>query len=183
MVLVMSPTPDALHRRSRARDFCLAFAASTGPRELLDAFFVRAEPRITEHGPAWARARLPFLGHTFTGRETTTTTTNNGGEAERDTCDRYFALLAETLSVGPEGLLVPSLEHFTYAPGHGDGVVSVVLQGTFVSVQTGKSWQEDFVHRFAFSSTEGRIEHWEIWADPLSAWFAVQDDSEGEGAT
>lgn len=53
------------------------------------------------------------------------------------------------------------------------GVVSVVGKGTFKSVQTGKAWSEKFIYRFSGFDAEGRIGHWEIWADPLSAWVAV----------
>jgi len=34
---------------------------------MLDQFFT-SRPTITEHGPAWAQSRLPFLGKTFVGR-------------------------------------------------------------------------------------------------------------------
>ena len=43
----------------------------------------------------------------------------------------------------------------------------------FESVSTGKSWEEDFVYRLSEFDEQGKIGHWEIWADPLSAWDAV----------
>ncbi len=57
--------------------------------------------------------------------------------------------------------------------GESKGVVSVVGQGVFVSVKTGKEWHEKFIYRFSGFDEEGKIGHWEIWADPLSAWVAV----------
>jgi hypothetical protein len=53
------------------------------------------------------------------------------------------------------------------------GMVSVVGKGRFTSKKTGKGWAETFVYRFSAFDEQGRIGHWEIWADPLSAWEAV----------
>ena len=64
---------------------------------------------------------------------------------------------------GPEGFIVDAEA----------GMVSVVGQGRFASKKTGKGWEEQFIYRFSGFDGEGRIGHWEIWADPLSAWEAV----------
>jgi hypothetical protein len=53
------------------------------------------------------------------------------------------------------------------------GLVSVVGKGRFTSKKTRKGWNEQFIYRFSEFDDEGRIGHWEIWADPLSAWDAV----------
>jgi hypothetical protein len=55
----------------------------------------------------------------------------------------------------------------------GKGVVTVVGKGSFKSLKTGKGWSESFIYRLSGFDDEGRIGHWEIWADPLSAWVAV----------
>ena len=55
----------------------------------------------------------------------------------------------------------------------GKGVVSVVGKASFASKKTGKGWHEEFIYRFSGFDEQGRIGHWEIWADPLSAWVAV----------
>lgn len=55
----------------------------------------------------------------------------------------------------------------------GNGMVSVVGKGRFVSKKTGKGWDEKFIYRFSEFDEQGKIGHWEIWADPLSAWDAV----------
>ena len=55
------------------------------------------------------------------------------------------------------------------------GAVSVVGSARFKSVKTGKGWDEQFIYRFSDFDEDGRIGHWEIWADPLSAWDAVGD--------
>jgi len=53
--------------------------------------------------------------------------------------------------------------------------VSVVGKGRFESVKTGKAWDEQFIYRLSDFDVNGMIGHWEIWADPLSAWNAVQE--------
>jgi len=53
------------------------------------------------------------------------------------------------------------------------GVVSVVAKGVFRSRKTGRSWKETFIYRLSGFDEEGRIGWWEIWADTLSAWEAV----------
>jgi len=55
------------------------------------------------------------------------------------------------------------------------GVVCVVGKAKFRAVRTKKEWQESFIYRLSCFDEEGRIGHWEIWADPLSAWKAVVD--------
>ncbi|KAI9813081.1 MAG: hypothetical protein M1827_004301 [Pycnora praestabilis] len=57
-----------------------------------------------------------------------------------------------------------------------DGAVSVTAHARFSSLATGHSWSETFTYRLSEFDAQGRIGHWEIWADPLSAWMAV-----GEG--
>jgi len=65
--------------------------------------------------------------------------------------------------------------HCREGRGRAEGVVTVVGTGTFASIKTGKEWSEKFIYRFSGFDREGRIGHWEIWADPLSAWVAVGD--------
>lgn len=55
------------------------------------------------------------------------------------------------------------------------GAVSVVGRASFASIKTGKQWDEQFIYRFSGFDEVGRIGHWEIWADPLSAWVAVSE--------
>ncbi|KAI9866467.1 MAG: hypothetical protein M1813_001017 [Trichoglossum hirsutum] len=159
--------------RSRAYAFCNAFLESTPPTQILDQFFI-ACPRITEHGPAWAGDRLPFLGKTFTGRR-------EQQFSPSSTCDDYFSLLGQTLVFEPSKDTFPTEEGFIVDPStrlagetaDGGGAVSVVAHATFKSIKTGKSWKEQFIYRLSGFDQEGRIGHWEIWADPLSAWVAV----------
>ncbi|CZR65885.1 uncharacterized protein PAC_15785 [Phialocephala subalpina] len=128
--------------------------------------------RITEHGPEWARTRLPFLGRTFIGHED---------------CISYFTLLSETLKMhmGPDTF--PGVESGGYVVDpkatvedddlegvEAEGIVSVVGKARFESVKTGKAWEEKFIYRFSGFDREGKIGHWEIWADPLSAWVACE---------
>ncbi|KZF25930.1 hypothetical protein L228DRAFT_242315 [Xylona heveae TC161] len=156
--------------RARAHSFCQAFLEGRSPSETLSTHFVRGSPKITEHGPAIEQ--LPFLGRTFVGR-------SSGGSPESvgNSCDDYFTLLSETLRFHPHEHTFPS------QPGgyivdagsdNGNGTVNVVGTARFESIKTGKSWEETFIYRLSGFDDDGLIGHWEIWADPLSAWLAVE---------
>jgi len=56
--------------------------------------------------------------------------------------------------------------------------VTVVGKGKFESIETGRSWEEKFIYRFSGFDERGSIGHWEIWADPLSAWVAAGGSEE-----
>lgn len=165
--------------RNRAVSFSQSFLAHTPPPTILSTYFRPDSPQITEHGPEWARSRLPFLGRTFTGRDTSTPSTSSSPTTtptNNDTCDEYFRLLSNTLEFIAEQSSFPSPEGFLVnvdVEGGDDDVVMVVGRGTFRSVRTGIEWKESFVHRLSRWDDGGRIGHWEIWADPLSAWCAV----------
>lgn len=63
--------------------------------------------------------------------------------------------------------------HSSDDDGQPRGAVSVVGKASFASIKTGKQWDEQFIYRFSRFDKSGRIGHWEIWADPLSAWTAM----------
>ena len=170
--------------RSQAVTFCNAFLQGQSPQQILNGFFVthnhHRSPQITEHGPPWATSRLPFLGRTFTGRQTSSAGLKDPGkdsksEAPQYTCDDYFQLLAQTLEFRADKSAFPPPHEFVVDvnAGGGEGVVTVVGKAEFVSVKTGRDWAETFTHRLSGFDEQGRIGHWEIWADPLSAWVAV----------
>ncbi|KAF2442190.1 hypothetical protein P171DRAFT_487445 [Karstenula rhodostoma CBS 690.94] len=147
--------PSAAVLRKGAHAFCAALLSPPAPSDLLQTYFTAA-PSITEHGPRWAASRLPFLGKTFQGR---------------DGCEEYFGLLGEVLEMQlPEDALPGSQGFIVDAEA---GMVSVVGKGHFKSKKTGKGWDEQFIYRLSDFDAEGRVGHWEIWADPLSAWDAV----------
>jgi hypothetical protein len=142
-----------------------AFQTRTPPPRILGNCFTGLVPIILEHGPAWAQTRLPFLGREFSGRS------KPGGEA--GTCDEYFKLLGDTLSYsemafGPEAFVLGSSKE-------GEEIVTVVGTARFSSNKTGKSWRETFTWRLSCFDEEGLIGRWDIWADPLSAWNAVNE--------
>lgn len=141
--------------RKVTSEFCAALLSPPAPSELLSQYF-SDNPKITEHGPEWARSRLPFLAKTFTGIHG---------------CEEYFRLMTETLAMSLGKDAFPNAKAFSVDAEA--GVVSVVGKGHFSSQKTGKGWDEQFIHRFSEFDEEGKIGHWEIWADPLSAWDAV----------
>ncbi len=141
--------------RKVTSDFCGSLVVPTAPSVLLAQYF-SSSPKITEHGPEWARSRLPFLAKTFTGK---------------DGCEEYFKLMTETLAMSLGKDAFPAASAFC-VDGEA-GVVTVVGKGHFSSQKTGKGWNEQFIHKFSEFDEQGKIGHWEIWADPLSAWDAV----------
>jgi len=128
-------------------------------------FFVAESPKITEHGPGWARKKLPFLGQTFQGH---------------DGCMQYFEHLAATLRmVLPEDAFPPDEQLCVDADARvegveASGVVCVTGKGRFEVRATGWGWDESFIYRLSGFDEDGRVTHWEIWADPLSAMEAAR---------
>lgn len=159
--------------RKTAYSFCESLLKPPAPSALISEYFVPFYPRITEHGPSWATSRLPFLGKTFIGYRG---------------CEEYFIKLSKTLEMNMSKDTFPSIDGFVVdaeaevewmeykTKKKGKGVVSVVGQATFKSVKTGKEWHEEFIYRFSAFDDKGKIGHWEIWADPLSAWVAVGEN-------
>lgn len=144
---------DAL--RKITTEFCAALLSPPPLPELLSQYF-SDNPKITEHGPEWARERLPFLAKTFTGK--------NG-------CEEYFKLMGGTLEMSLDKDAFPDAKGFIVDADA--NAVTVVGKGHFSSRKTGKGWDEQFIHKFSEFDEHGKIGHWEIWADPLSAWVAV----------
>jgi len=177
--MISSPGPKVTRASlllTTTSSFCQSLLSKPpkAPRDLISKFFVPKSqvPKITEHGPQWARSRLPFLFKTFSGTEE---------------CVQYFLLLGDTLKMEMEKGTFPSPDEGGYVvdadarasseggnEGKG-GIVSVVGKARFESVKTGKGWNEEFIYRFSGFDEEGRIGHWEIWADPLSAWVACEE--------
>ena len=155
-----------------AYDFCQALSQKS-PVDLLEKYMT-LNPKITEHGPEWALERLPFLGKTFEGKIG---------------CTRYFKVLSETLKMELNENSFPNLAGFSadvkaeVRAGADElaskeiGTVNVVGKGYFASLRTGKSWEEKFIYRFSGFDENGKFDHWEIWADPLSAWVAAGDET------
>ncbi|KAF7902903.1 hypothetical protein EAF00_002805 [Botryotinia globosa] len=160
----MSLSGEELRREAVA--FCQAFVDGISPDVILSLHF-SSSPRITEHGPE--NSELPFLGKTFLGRKC--------DSSDNQTCDDYFNILSRTLEFQPSPSTFPSSKSFivdeTCELQGKKGVVSVVGSATFKSLKTGKSWDEQFIYRLSEFDEEGKIGHWEIWADTLSAWNAV----------
>ena len=157
--------------RSKASAFCKAFLKSVPPTEMLDTFFT-TNPQIHEHGPSWAISELPFLGITFSGRQTSNSPSSLNSLIP--TCDDYFSRLASTLSFHPSQDTFPPDEEFVVDTKA--SAVSVVAKARFESVKTGVGWDEEFMYKLSGFDEEGRIGRWDVWADPLSAWVAVREE-------
>ena len=153
--------------RTTSYNFCKAFAAGDPPSQNLNKYFT-ADPRILEHGPAFAADLLPFLGIAFQGRRSKSGT----NKTSPMTCDDYYQLLTSILSFRPDESTVPPKDEFMVDAER--GTVTVKLHSKFASVKTGKSWEEDFVYILSEFDNEGKIGSQELWADPLSAYLAVQ---------
>lgn len=152
----MSDTKEQQMRQS-AHGFIHSFGTKT-PRELLDDYFRSDVREICEHGPEWAGTKLPFLGKTFKGT---------------DACLDYFDLLSQTLKMLP-GATLPSLEGVA-VDARADCVTFELSNARWEAVNTGKSWTETNLHRLSgWDHTGQRFAKWEVFADPLSAWDAVQ---------
>lgn len=156
------PQQKADHIRTTAESFCHAFAVKESPYTTLDQYFT-STATILEHGPVMTC--LPFLGVTFTGRRSES--------GSKNTCDDYYDLLTSVLSFHPDERTVPPKEQFMVDPER--GTVTIKLHAKFASIKTGKSWEEDLVYILSEFDEHGMIGNHEIWADPLSAWVAVQD--------
>ena len=154
--------------RDTAEAFCKAFIAGKPPSETLDKYFT-PDATIHEHGPIWAAERLPFLGTTFQGRSSQ----KFDNASLKYTCDDYYDLLTSVLSFHPSNDTLPPKEKFMVDPVC--GTVMIKLHAKFVSVRTGKSWEEDFVYVLSEFDEHHKIGSQELWADPLSAWMAVRE--------
>lgn len=175
-----SRNPDAAVLQNRMQnmrmvtgEFCEAFVAGMAPATMLTRFFA-STPKITEHGPAFAKARLPFLVTPFRGRREGGANRIGNGH----TCDDYYDLLSSILSFHPHPHTIPPKESFLVActqdaDGEWQGGVTVKLHASFSSINTGRSWSENLVYVLSEFDDELKIGHLEIWADPLSAWMAV----------
>lgn len=165
----MSDSKIAAERlQTTSEGFCKVFIAKAPPSDTLDKFFT-TNPKILEHGPQWANERLPFLGLTFEGRRPN----SKAHEATSKTCDDYYDLLTSILSFHPAEDTLPPKEQFMVDPER--KTVTIKLHAKFASVKTGKSWTEEFVYVLSDFDEDYKIGSQELWADPLSAWFAVGD--------
>ncbi|KAL8755176.1 MAG: hypothetical protein Q9184_004870, partial [Pyrenodesmia sp. 2 TL-2023] len=164
------PTSTLIHT---THAFLSAFAAGAPPSETLEKYFAPAAS-IHEHGPEWARQRLPFLARTFSGRSPAASSPSantkhsssspnvaapneEGSTEEALTMDTYYDLLSSTLRYHPrdDGSSVPPLSEFSV--DEGKGVVTVVFRAGFESVATGKGWLEEVVYVVGFEG-EGKGE-------------------------
>ncbi|TID16563.1 hypothetical protein E2P81_ATG11985 [Venturia nashicola] len=156
--------------RQKSHEFCQALLSPpVHPLQLIRQYFIPKGAKITEHGPQSCTGRLPYLAKTF--KEVS-------GD---DSCETYFTLLAGTLRMHMTKDTFPAPETFYVnvdavvedGDGRTSGAVSFLANAKYESVKTGKRWQDQFMYRLSGFDDEGKIGHWEIWGDPLSAWEAV----------
>jgi hypothetical protein len=109
--------------------FCSALLSPPSPLDLLSRFFRPDNPRIVEHGPSWANARLPFLGKTFTGIEE---------------CISYSKILSEVLEMHLSSDAFPDIAGYIVdSKANSGGMVGVVGKGRFVRKKKGKVFKEE----------------------------------------
>ncbi|KAI5357079.1 hypothetical protein Slin15195_G053210 [Septoria linicola] len=160
--VTLPPTTDRTNKlRTSCHAFCKALETPPPPEEILEKHFI-SSPKITEHGPEWARSRLPFVAKTYSGA---------------DEFLEYFSTLSKVLSMkmdpapapGEFAVQIHSFDHDEkpvdegQEPSNrrGSGFVFVQGGGKFSSVEPGKSWNEKFVYRFSEFDQAGKIGHWE----------------------
>ncbi|KAF2674185.1 hypothetical protein BT63DRAFT_435337 [Microthyrium microscopicum] len=170
-----SPSPQwsrSAMLRKCAHAFCMALRSSEfNAHTFVSTFFVEEGATIIEHGPNWARKKLPFLGQTFEGREG---------------CVQYFERLGHTLRMKLSQEAFPPDDELCVDPDTKvaglelKGMVCVTGKGHFEHRGSGWSWNETFIYRLCGFDEDGRIARWEIWADPLSAWEAANISTNGE---
>ncbi|KAL8917765.1 MAG: hypothetical protein Q9208_007745 [Pyrenodesmia sp. 3 TL-2023] len=175
--------------------FLSAFAAGDTPSKTLDKYFAPTAS-IHEHGPDWARERLPFLARTFSGRSSSSTSASSSnppnpssldtkppplspvaapGEErvelkstkEAMTMDTYYDLLASTLRYRPSEDGSSVPPLSEFSVDEGKGVVTVVFSAGFESVATGKGWREEVVYVVGF---EGKGKGRERRIQRLDLW-------------
>lgn len=156
------------------QDFYQAFISSADPGHMLAKYFA-SDAQITEHGPEFARARLPFIGTTFKGRRQVR------ANAPDTSCDQHFGLLGATLKLHSNEKSLPTIEEYVVDPTsnteglNGSGFVSVRANAKLEAVKSGKSSEANFAFVFRGFDAEATIGRMEIWADNLSAWSNVGD--------
>jgi len=157
--------------RQRAVDFTTAFVDITkglgSPQDFLSSQF-SSDPRITEHGPAWAQSVVPIFDKTYRGHED---------------CTEYFEILGGAFTChftdgsfpGPKEVVVDTeSEGPDDEVGKARGVVWLSGHGSFTNNNNGKTFKETFAIRLSGFDEHAKIGHWEFWGDTLSAYAAVE---------
>ncbi|GAA5875228.1 hypothetical protein JCM3774_004176 [Rhodotorula dairenensis] len=125
------------------------------------SFFTDQNPVCIEHGPSGIEG-LAFLGRPFSG--------------EREILE-YFALIGTVLKGHGSHFDDDNLVVRVHEKDHVH-TARVIWTGTATwSVQeTGKQWDEAVVWAFDLlrEGREWKIQKWEVWADPLSAYLATK---------
>jgi len=107
-----------------------------------------------EYAPKSVSESIPFLGRTFEGYQG---------------IEKYMSLMTEYLKYD-------NMEFFDYALAEEEEVVTVKGKAKWTFIKTGKQWVETFIWRLSQFDDEGKIGGYEVWADPLSLWWATQED-------
>jgi hypothetical protein len=143
-----------LQRRVKA--FCAEYMEYENSDKLVKEYFIPDNPEVVEHGPEWAKKRLPYTGQW----------TGTAG------CISHFTLLMETIDIPPGQWKFPT-DPEKYVEEDGELAISVVGSAHFRAVPRGREFQGQFRCRFSRFDEEGRIGKLEVWGDPITAWTAV----------
>lgn len=139
---------------AKAQSLATAVASQVDSKTIMSHFPKSSSAFAHEYAPDSVNDSIPFLGKTFEGY--------HGIET-------YMSLMTEYLKY-------EDMEFFDYAVAEEEEVVTVKGSAKWTYVKTGKKWEETFIWRLSRFDEEGKIGGYEVWADPLSLWWAAQED-------
>jgi hypothetical protein len=142
---------------AKAQSLATAIASKADPATIMSHFPESSKAFAHEYGPSPVTSSIPFLGKTFEGYQG---------------IEKYMSLLGELLEY-------ENMEFFDYTVAEEEEVVTVKGRANWTYVKTAKKWDETFIWRLSRFDEEGKIGGYEVWADPLSLWWATQE-KEGE---
>jgi len=141
---------------AKSQSLATAIALKSDPEIIMSHFSQSFTVFAHEYAPPTINDSIPFLGTTFDGYEG---------------IQKYMTLLGEYLEY-------EDMEFFDHAVAEEEEVVTVKGKAKWTYLKTGKKWEETFIWRLSHFDEEGKIGGYEVWADPLSLWWAAQEDTE-----
>ncbi|GAA5982626.1 hypothetical protein JCM10908_006723 [Rhodotorula pacifica] len=157
------PHPRLSATLNRFRD-AINQGSSCQPSTFRSFFTEEQAPVCIEHGPSGIE-ELPFLGKEFKGEE------GEGSILE------YFDLIGTVLKGRGSRFEDDDLLAKVYEKNHVHTARAIWTgTATWSVAQTGREWDEAVVWAFDLlrEGREWKIQKWEVWAEPLSAYLAAK---------